>query len=124
MSYEDRLKVLGLTTLEERRKRGDLIYMYKLTKGYESIQWENTSVKPERETRRQNLRRESFSAQRSNDFCRAVNLRHNFYSNRVVPDWNKLPQSVISAPSINSFKARLDMKNEKATIVQTGRHCQ
>ena len=51
MSYEDRLKVVELTTLEERRKRVDLIYMYKLTKGYESTQWENMPVKPEGETR-------------------------------------------------------------------------
>ena len=37
MSYEDRLKSLELTTLEDRQKIGDLIYMYKLTKGSESI---------------------------------------------------------------------------------------
>ena len=48
MSNEDRLKVLGLTTLEEQRKRGDLIYMYKLTKSHESIQWENTPDKPQK----------------------------------------------------------------------------
>ena len=57
MSYEDELKVQEITTLEERWKRGYLIYMYKLTKGYESIKWENTPVEPERETRRPNLRR-------------------------------------------------------------------
>ena len=33
MKYEDRLKKLGLTTLEERRKAGDLIKMYKVTNG-------------------------------------------------------------------------------------------
>ena len=35
LSYEcyDKLKSFGLTTLEERWKRGDLIYIYKLTKG-------------------------------------------------------------------------------------------
>ena len=86
MSYEDRFKVLELTTLEERRKRGDLIYIHKLTKGYESIQWENMPFKPENDTRIPNVRRESSSTKRSNDFCKAVDLRHYFYSKRVAPD--------------------------------------
>ena len=47
MKYEDKFKYLGLTTLEEHRKRGDLIYMYKLTKGYDSIKWENNNQKYE-----------------------------------------------------------------------------
>ena len=37
MNYEDRLKALGLTTLEERRKRGDLIQIYKIVRGIEEV---------------------------------------------------------------------------------------
>ena len=37
MEYEDRLKALGLTTLELRRKRGDLIQTYKIINGFEEV---------------------------------------------------------------------------------------
>jgi hypothetical protein len=39
VSYEDRLKAWGLTTLEERRGRGDLIQIYKCLNGIEDIDW-------------------------------------------------------------------------------------
>ena len=34
--------------------------------------------------------------------------RRNFFTQRVVNHWNKLPQEVVDADSINSFKNRLD----------------
>jgi len=30
------------------------------------------------------------------------------YSLRIVSEWNKLPQDIVEAPSINTFKNRLD----------------
>ena len=37
--YDDRLKNLRLTTLETRRKRGDLIQFYKVLKELDQIKW-------------------------------------------------------------------------------------
>ena len=37
-----------------------------------------------------------------------LNVRKNFFSNRVVDAWNKLPQYVVDAETVNYFKARLD----------------
>jgi len=35
-------------------------------------------------------------------------VRQNFFSLRIVNEWNKLPQDVVEAPLINTFKNRLD----------------
>ena len=44
-SYEVRLKALKLTTLEIRRKRGDLIEIFKILNGLDSVERKNNSVK-------------------------------------------------------------------------------
>jgi len=35
-------------------------------------------------------------------------IRQNFFSLRIVNEWNKLPQDVVEASSVNMFKNRLD----------------
>ena len=39
--YRVRLKEMRLTTLETRRKRGDLIQLYKVVNGHDHIKWNN-----------------------------------------------------------------------------------
>ncbi len=36
-------------------------------------------------------------------------IRHKFFSNRVINTWNSLPASVVSAPTIQAFKDRLEL---------------
>ena len=43
MSYEDRLPELGLTTLETRRIKGDLLVVFKIVKGFDTVNYANFS---------------------------------------------------------------------------------
>lgn len=102
LSYDERLRKLGLTTLETRRKRGDLIEIYKLMTGKEGIKYQQFF---EKAATGHNLRGHSMkltTRQSSKD------IRKNFFSVRGVKSWNSLPQYVIEAESTNSFKNRLD----------------
>ena len=125
--YKERLMAVGLTTLEERRDRGDLIQAYKLIKGLEQL--DNHCIPksvPSLEThgpvsalrRRNNLVRESFKTKEKNKYCKATTMRHHFFTNRVVPLWNGLPNDVTSAQTLTGFKMNLDafMKNRSVGL--------
>ena len=38
-----------------------------------------------------------------------LNVRANKFSQRVVDQWNSLPECVVTAPSFNAFKSRLNL---------------
>lgn len=102
LSYEQRLERLNLTTLEERRRRGDLIETFKLLKGKESIGYQQFF---QRDHNPHGLRGNDMKL-----FVPAVRteLRKNFFSHRVLKAWNGLPQSVVEVDTVNGFKTRYD----------------
>ena len=97
LSYKERLERLNLTTLLERRMRGDLIETFKITKNLSNYGSEFFNISP----RTENLLARQISKTKSTK-------QLDFFSNRVLFYWNKLPAHVKNAASINSFKNRLD----------------
>ena len=100
-SYEDRLKFTGLSTLEARRIRGDMIEVFKILKGIsklDSASW--FQLANNSRTRGHKLK---LIKKRSR-----LDIRKHFFSQRVVNDWNSLPEIVVEAESVNSFKNKYD----------------
>ena len=113
--YESRPNVWGLTTLKMRRVRGDLIQMYKIVHGIEELTWHKGPkcfpIDQEatfRSCKKTNINNMSIQREIFGSTGHFVTVRHNFYLNRVSETWNKLPNFVIDAPTLNSFKAKLD----------------
>ena len=100
MTYVDRCLKLKLTTLEERRARGDLIKIFKIQKVLDTVEWHSSlQVGPPGSGHRGHIRPE---------LVKDCLTRRNAFRNRVARMRNKLPDSVIDAPSVNSFKKRID----------------
>ena len=100
MSYPDRLRTLRLPSLVYRRERGDMIETYKFLHHVYDLNNEWLRRDPSTRTRGHSLKLEKRRCQ--------TTMRQHCFSNRVINNWNSLPESIISAPTINSFKSKLD----------------
>lgn len=101
-SYEERLQTLGLTTLQRRRERGDMIEVYKLLTGREKIEKKQFFHLADSNYR---LRGHSLKLRQERS---RLDIRKYSFSQRVVKMWNSLPQNVVDAETVNGFKNALD----------------
>ena len=108
MKYEERLEILGLTTLEFRRIRGDLIQYYKILNGNEIVKFVSPISVASSVENQINLRGHSKRIVKDPLTNRNTAHRENFFKNRISSYWNVLTEEVVSAPNLNSFKKRLD----------------
>ncbi|XP_069129154.1 uncharacterized protein [Argopecten irradians] len=101
LSYEQRLRSLGLPSLEYRRKRSDLIQMFKIINNIDKVDKDKLfTMSPITFTR-------GHSKKILKPVSRLEVTKHGFNS-RIVDIWNSLPENVVSAKSVNSFKSRLN----------------
>ena len=95
LTYRERLSQLNLTTLIERRARGDLIETFKILSGIA------------------NYGREMFRVSRARNNIlyptgKLSSHQQDFFNTRVIQYWNILPTYVKTADTVQSFKIRLE----------------
>ena len=99
--YHQRLRILNLPTLKFRRQRGDMIEVYKILNGiYDNSVKPNIPISSESYTRGNSLKI-------VNHRCH-YDLRKYSFCNRITNVWNSLPNDIVTASSVNSFKNKLD----------------
>jgi hypothetical protein len=101
LTYGERLKKLSMTTQQFRHLRGDMIHVFKIMTGLHDTNPAHFFSLPTVPTTR------GHSKKLSKPHVRTTQRIHSF-SRRVITEWNRLPEEVVSAPSLNAFKNRLD----------------
>ncbi|KFV89624.1 hypothetical protein N327_03599, partial [Fulmarus glacialis] len=101
LSYEERLRELGLFSLGKRRFRENLITAFQYLKGAYKKDGDRL------------FSRACCDRTRGNGFKLKegrfrLDIRTTFFTLTVVKHWHRLPREVVDAPSLETFKVRLD----------------
>ena len=100
LSYSDRLSALGLFSVKGRLLRQDLIYCYRIFHNLTIISPTDIFImSPIVVTRGHRFKIQMQHCQ--------IEARRRFFSCRIIPKWNSLPNDIVDAPSLPVFKSRL-----------------
>ena len=100
--YQERLRALNLPSLQYRRRRGNMIVMYKILNGFVRI--DSKQLLSLRTVTLTRCHDSKIFKEHASKLCRINN-----FTQKSTNDWNSLPLEVISAATLNIFKNQLDI---------------
>jgi len=101
LSYEERLRELGLFSLKKRRLKGDLITMFQYLKGGYKEDGDSLFTRSHMEKTRgigYKLLLGRFQ----------LYTRGEFFTMKTIIHWNNLLREVVDSPALDTFKIQLD----------------
>ena len=101
LPYSERLRRIGLVTLAYRRFRADLLAVRGFLSSPDLVGSRILSLRPQDRTRGHSRMLEKVRHR--------TRLGKRFFPSRVGDFWNALPESCVSAPTVNSFKTKLNV---------------
>ena len=113
-TYEEKLRDVGLTTMTERRIRGDAIETFKTLKGFNRVDknsWFQIEQGETRPTRRNTEITDDGEVRRKNvlvEEAARLEVRRNYFNVRAAKTWNSIPDKVRNQTSVNGFKSAYD----------------
>ena len=118
-TYEEKLKDAGLTSLKDRRRRGDLIEAFKTLNGFNNVEKSAWFEIADPDQSHHVTRSQSSDVTNGNSTCilrqRArTELRNQSYRFRTARAWSCLPDNVRNATSVNAFKNAYDAWQTKS----------
>ena len=114
-SYSEKLSQVNLLSLLDRRLRGDMIQTYKMVHVIDDVNATDfftfSNTQHSHATRQAATVTDGMvavpSLGLSQERCN-LELRRNFFTQRVVAPWNALPPDIHSASSVDQFKIQYD----------------
>jgi hypothetical protein len=113
-TYEEKLKELGLTTLEERRHQADMVQTFKILRGIDNVKSETWFQKVDTTGR---LTRSAADPLNLKTQAARLEIRRNFFSNRAVDGWNLVPSELKNARTVQYFKRAY--RRHRAELVES-----
>ncbi|PKU43203.1 hypothetical protein llap_6491 [Limosa lapponica baueri] len=99
--YEDRLRDLGLFSLEKRRLWGDLVVAFQYLKGAYRKDGDGLFTR----ACSGRMRHSGFKLEEGRF---RLDIRKKFFTTRVVRQWPRFPREVVAAPPLEMFNSRMD----------------